>query len=367
MEDQSPLGAALLRNLADRQYEKRKGAALEIENLVKELMGAGGRPEATAQTEQIMVVLGRDFVHSSQANHRKGGLIGLAAAALGLGDEAHRWLHLLLPPVLSCFTDSDARVRYYACEALYNVAKVTRSRLLAQWNQVFEGMCRVSADTDTAVRNGVHLLDRLLKDIVADCSSFPLDSFIPLLHQYLEHASSRIRPMLISWILALDALPHVSMLKHLQVLVRGIFGMLTDADGEIRQQASECLHRFLALLESVPATNDPIQLMPVLLECAATANAAHAEGSDNATELALAWILAVLTAAKDKARPFTGDVICLLLDASERTPKTQESARLIGENLAPYIIGYGRVGEAEGKAEMFGTVEIASWGVGGSN
>ena len=34
-----------------------------------------------------------------------------------------------------------------------------------------------------------------------------------------------------------------------------------------------------------------------------------------------------------------------------------ESARQIGENLAPYIVGYGRVGEAEGKAELFGTTD----------
>ncbi len=34
-----------------------------------------------------------------------------------------------------------------------------------------------------------------------------------------------------------------------------------------------------------------------------------------------------------------------------------ESARQIGENLAPYIVGYGRVGEAEGKAELFGAAD----------
>jgi hypothetical protein len=34
-----------------------------------------------------------------------------------------------------------------------------------------------------------------------------------------------------------------------------------------------------------------------------------------------------------------------------------QSARQIGENLAPYIVGYGRVGEAEGKAELFGEID----------
>lgn len=30
----------------------------------------------------------------------------------------------IVPPVLNSFSDQDSRVRYYACEALYNIAKV---------------------------------------------------------------------------------------------------------------------------------------------------------------------------------------------------------------------------------------------------
>jgi vesicle coat complex subunit len=30
----------------------------------------------------------------------------------------------IVPPVLNSFTDQDSRVRYFACEALYNIAKV---------------------------------------------------------------------------------------------------------------------------------------------------------------------------------------------------------------------------------------------------
>ena len=36
---------------------------------------------------------------------------------------------------------------------------------------------------------------------------------------------------------------------------------------------------------------------------------------------------------------------------------SKESALQIAENLAPYIVGYGRVGEAEGKAELFGATD----------
>lgn len=34
------------------------------------------------------------------------------------------YLDALLPPVLHCLDDAESRVRYYACESLYNIAKV---------------------------------------------------------------------------------------------------------------------------------------------------------------------------------------------------------------------------------------------------
>lgn len=64
------------------------------------------------------------FANSSNPNSRKGGLIGLVAIAIGLGGDVFTYLPLICPPVLRCFTDQDSRVRYYACESLYNVAKV---------------------------------------------------------------------------------------------------------------------------------------------------------------------------------------------------------------------------------------------------
>ena len=37
------------------------------------------------------------------------------------------YLGLVVPPVLNSLVDADAHVRYYACEALYNIAKVRLS------------------------------------------------------------------------------------------------------------------------------------------------------------------------------------------------------------------------------------------------
>ena len=51
-----------------------------------------------------------------QANYRKGGLLCLAASAVGLADHGQEFLQRIVPPVLNSFTDQDSRVRYYACE-----------------------------------------------------------------------------------------------------------------------------------------------------------------------------------------------------------------------------------------------------------
>lgn len=68
----------------------------------------------------------------------------MAAAAIALGSELPRYLEVIVPPVLACFTDQDARVRYYACEAMYNIAKVAKGEILKYFNHIFDALCKVS-------------------------------------------------------------------------------------------------------------------------------------------------------------------------------------------------------------------------------
>ncbi len=88
-------------------------------------------------------LLAQEFARSRNVNHRKGGLIGLAASAIGLVADIDKYLHLLIPPVLECFDDPESRVCYYACESLYNISKVARTSVLRYFNQIFDGLCKV--------------------------------------------------------------------------------------------------------------------------------------------------------------------------------------------------------------------------------
>ena len=110
---------------------------------------------------KIIQQLCNDFAYAVHQPHaRNGGLIGLAAAAIALGpvgdfqniivNDAHestqdlaRYLAEIVPPVLACFTDQDARVRYYACESMYNIAKVAKGEVLPYFNDIFDALCKV--------------------------------------------------------------------------------------------------------------------------------------------------------------------------------------------------------------------------------
>ena len=70
----------------------------------------------------------------------------------------------MVPAVLNSLVDADARVRYYACEALYNIAKMSREDFLEpHFNSTFDALFRLVADPDAAVNQACTFLDSLMK------------------------------------------------------------------------------------------------------------------------------------------------------------------------------------------------------------
>lgn len=50
----------------------------------------------------------------------------------------------LVPPVVACFADPDAKVRYMACEALFNITKIARSSSLIFFKDIFNAIAKVA-------------------------------------------------------------------------------------------------------------------------------------------------------------------------------------------------------------------------------
>lgn len=105
-----------------------------------------------AKITQIINQLCLMFTSPSSALHaRNGGLIGLAATAIALGQKFAQWLSVVIPRVLGCFADPESRVRYYACESLYNIAKVCKGEILVHFNGIFDALSKVSHPSPTLV------------------------------------------------------------------------------------------------------------------------------------------------------------------------------------------------------------------------
>ncbi|KAF2102088.1 ARM repeat-containing protein [Rhizodiscina lignyota] len=265
--------------LNDKLYDKRKGGALELEALVRESINNGDHEKI----EKIIHQLCHDYAYAVHQQHaRNGGLIGLAAASIALGSEVARYLEEIVPPVLACFNDQDARVRYYACESMYNIAKVAKGEILVYFNEVFDALCKLAADSEMSVKNGAELLDRLVKDIVSESAAsyvsvlrtpeesivspngdddtavppdiptaFSLPKFIPLLQERINVINPFTRTFLVSWITLLDSIPDLELVSHLPSFLGGLFKFLSDPNQDVHTQTQAALERFLAEVKKI--------------------------------------------------------------------------------------------------------------------
>lgn len=251
----SLLSLNILRNLPDRSYERRKVGALELEHTVKSFIES----KELDKVRQILKTLKTEFAESPQSNRKKGALIGFAAVAIALHESPLDCLDEILPPVLEMLYDEDSRVRYYACEALYNVSKVSRGSMLKYFAQVFKGLCALIADVEKDVRNAAQLLDRLIKDIVTESDRFNVEQFIPLLKENIQEENPYVRQLVVGWITVLDSVPDIDMLEYLPEFLEGLLNMLADNLKDIKQQVSTALDEFLReIKESFKVVNDQL-------------------------------------------------------------------------------------------------------------
>ncbi|CZT42470.1 probable enzyme activator VAC14 [Rhynchosporium secalis] len=269
---------SIQRALNDKLYDKRKVGALDLERVIRDLAAA----KELDRIKKIIQQLCNDYAYAVHQPHaRNGGLIGLAAAAIALGPELARYLDEIVPPVLACFTDQDARVRYYACESMYNIAKVAKGEVLPYFNDIFDALCKLGADSELSVKNGAELLDRLIKDIVSESAAtyvsilqtseefmtetdkeaidesvdlptaFSLARFIPLLKERIYVINPFTRTFLVGWITLLDSIPDLELVSYLPDFLSGLFKFLSDPNRDVHVATQGALERFLSEIKRI--------------------------------------------------------------------------------------------------------------------
>ncbi|RAL03806.1 uncharacterized protein BO80DRAFT_491563 [Aspergillus ibericus CBS 121593] len=188
------------------------------------------------------------------------------------------YLKEIVPPVLACFTDQDARVRYYACESMYNIAKVAKGEILLFFNEIFDALSKLASDSELSVKNGAELLDRLVKDIVSESAAshvsvlqltekqvtdpegledvdlptaFSLPKFIPLLKERIHVISAFTRTFLVSWLTLLDTIPDLELISYLPEFLGGLIKFLGDPNRDVNVATQALLDRFLSEIKRI--------------------------------------------------------------------------------------------------------------------
>nr|ODN99803.1 vacuole morphology and inheritance protein 14 [Cryptococcus depauperatus CBS 7855] len=281
----------LLPDLNDKIYDRRKVAALELEKQVL----ASDAAKISAIIDQLCGMLSSN---NGALHTRNGGLIGLAATAIALGQDVAPYLGRIIPNVLACFQDPESRLRYHACESFYNIAKVSKGEILVHFNEIFDALSKLSSDSEMSVKNGAELLDRLMKDIVAESAphyvsiypdnrnpnlplprldekerfagsglhtreadesleasedqgfyedkrAFSLERFIPLLSERIYVISPFTRMHLVSWLMVLNSIPDLELVAWLPEFLDGLLKYLADGNVDVRLAAENVLAEFL--------------------------------------------------------------------------------------------------------------------------
>uniref|UniRef100_A0AAY4DU86 Protein VAC14 homolog n=1 Tax=Denticeps clupeoides TaxID=299321 RepID=A0AAY4DU86_9TELE len=334
-KDFSPLTPNIVRALNDKLYEKRKVAALEIEKLVREFVAQNN----STQIRHVIQILASEFALSQHPHSRKGGLIGLAACSIALGKDSGLYLKELIEPVLTCFNDSDSRLRYYACEALYNIVKVARGAVLPHFNVLFDGLSKLAADPDPNVKSGSELLDRLLKDIVTESNKFDLVAFVPLLRERIYSNNQYARQFIISWILVLESVPDINLLDYLPEILDGLFQILGDGSKEIRRMCEVVLGEFLKEIKKTPSSVKFAEMANILV--------IHCQVSDESkltNDLiqltAMTWMREFIQLAGRVVLPYSSGILTAVLPClsyDDRKKSTKEVASACNHSLMKLI------------------------------
>ncbi|XP_058622872.1 protein VAC14 homolog isoform X2 [Onychostoma macrolepis] len=334
-KDFSPLTPNIVRALNDKLYEKRKVAALEIEKLVREFVAQNN----SAQIRHVIQILATEFALSQHPHSRKGGLIGLAACSIALGKDSGLYLKELIDPVLTCFNDSDSRLRYYACEALYNIVKVARGAVLPHFNVLFDGLSKLAADPDPNVKSGSELLDRLLKDIVTESNKFDLVAFVPLLRERIYSNNQYARQFIISWIHVLESVPDINLLDYLPEILDGLFQILGDSSKEIRRMCELVLGEFLKEIKKNPSSVKFAEMANILV--------IHCQVSDESKSTndliqltSMTWMREFIQLAGRVVLPYSSGILTAVLPClsyDDRKKSTKEAASACNHSLMKLV------------------------------
>ncbi|CAI5755959.1 unnamed protein product [Candida verbasci] len=292
-ESDQILDQSLIKDLSNHIYEKRKATAFQIESLTKSALSKNDSQKIYKIIKELT-----ELTLSSSNSSKMGAITALGSVSVALGSFAIAYfLKDIIKPIFATFKDTDARVRYYSCESLYNVAKIARGEILLYFNETFDILCILVSDSESSVKNAADILDRLIKDIVSakatnyvsilhqqgedngvisnlidangnsiqinqsqdPSKAFSLPKFIPTLLERMYTIDPFTKKFLLSWLELFDDIPSLELISFLPNFLDPLIKFLfNDSSNDIRLETENLLNIFLKEIKQI--TNIKIEL-----------------------------------------------------------------------------------------------------------
>lgn len=235
---------------------------------------------------------------------------------------------------------------------------------------------QLAADTELSVKNGMDLLDRLIKDIVSEediGDQFSLPRFIPLLSERIYTVNPFTRSFLVGWITVLDSVPHLELITYLPDFLDGLLGFVSDGNDDVRMSVTGILSEFLReireistlTLNSAADNNSSSQLelgakttshrvtiawtrlMQILLPHTRPLAPPQTQG------IALMWMSEFILLAGLKIIHFVPDLVSVVLPCmAHNDPSIRRIAEHCDKSLRQ-LVTHSTVGDTENMSERF--------------
>ena len=235
-----------VKKLTDKQYDKRKLAALEIEKTFTDY------EKAKEVVEQLKALL-----HPNCATPQKsGGCLGLTSIVMCCKVPKSDLDDFMLL-IMGSFDDLDARMRFFATEALYNIIKHTKHCIL---HTTIDNIAKLASDPDKQCRLGAELLDRLLKDVLLELD-IQFHFIMPVISERMHAIHPNVRTLMLSWLQLLITIPNNPLTEYLSLILATLFKYTSDDHEEIRTMTLLFLNNIIK--EVTPDHVD--KLLPLIL------------------------------------------------------------------------------------------------------
>ena len=243
------IGSSTYSGLCDSFEDKRLNTATDFENFVHRKQREAHESSSWWLKECIRAI-SNELITSNVIHHRAGGILALTSIVLGMKDDyLDEVLGSALKICLKLFDDPEARVRYYACEGVFNILKVVRGRCLPYFTYVFDGLCKLTTDPDHENRHITPIMDRILKEIITENYPSSLPNVLSVIEAHLVYPNPFVKQVCIGWISLLRKLGPSLVANRLAYILPSLLSQLsgdnTVGRRDLAVQAFALLDSFL--------------------------------------------------------------------------------------------------------------------------